>query len=241
MTDSSRPASTQPAVPEAARRPPAGRLEILRVTTAGRSHEQLVDIAGRAESAGFDALLIADDGDEGADPIATACALSAVTGRIGLIPAVDTSRQHPFGLARRLTGLDQVSAGRAGWAPRDTVLARLREAVSIANRLWDSWSPDAVLADKDAGVWVDVSKVRDVHFAGAHYSTRAPLDMPRGPQGELLLVLPADVAGEVDAPALVLESQVVHDYRGEIPHATRSEAAPGTTLRARARLAPVAA
>lgn len=216
--------------------PPTMRgFQILRVSTVGRRHRELLEIATQAESAGYDALLIGDDGDRGADPIAVACALAPKTKQIGLIPAVDTARQHPFGLARRLTGLDQVSHGRAGWAPQDSSVGRLRESVTIANRLWVSWDEDAIQANKEAGIWVDLEKIHIVDFDGEHYSTHAPLDMPRGPQGQLLLVAPAHVAAMVQAPALVLEDHMVVDYvGGAMPAVSSTHVKPGQTLRARA-------
>lgn len=217
----------------------AAKLRILRLSTVGRRHREIAEIARSADAVGYDALLINDDGDLGADPLATACALAPVTKRIGLIPAVDTSRIHPFGLARKMVGFDQASHGRAGWAPFDSAPHRLREAVTIANRLWVSWPQDAIVADKEAGVWADVDRVRSVDFDGDHYSTHAPLDMPRSVQGQPLLLLSADLARIVDAPALTLEDQIVVDYDGEV-HGAQAAKRDGATLRERAGILELA-
>lgn len=158
-------------------------LQVLRLSNRGVTHSALTHIAQEAETLGYDVLLVTDDGLDGVDPIAALSALAPATSTLGLVGEVDTSRQHPFGLARRLLGSDQVTRGRAGWAPTDTDPARLREAVRIVVELWDSWPDDAVVADKEANVWIDTDRVRPVVVAGEHYSVRAPLDFPRGPQG----------------------------------------------------------
>src|ERR1700712_1368284 len=49
------------------------------------------------------------------DPLTLLPALAVVTERIGLVATANTTYNEPYTLARRLTSLDQVSAGRAGW------------------------------------------------------------------------------------------------------------------------------
>lgn len=218
------------------------RLEILRVETAGQRHQRLVEIARLAEAAGYGALLLTDPGQAGPDPIAAIAALAPLTRTIGLIAEVDTSLQHPFGLARRLSAIDQASAGRAGWAPVDNDPERLRDAIRIATGLWESWPADAIVADKEAGLWIDTDRIRPVTVTGRHYSVAAPLDVPRSPQGQPLLLVPRAVADSLAADDLVvvdtlaLEDTDVTDWASgsvPVPHTTAT-AAP--TLRARAGL-----
>lgn len=213
--------------------PPA--LQVLRVSNADLRHADLVALAQDAERAGLDAIVIGDDGETGLDPIAAAAALAPLTTGLGLIPEVDTSRQHPFGLARRLTGLDQVSAGRAGWAPRDSEPRRLVEAVEIITTLWDSWPDDAIRADKQAAVWVDVDRVRSVDLDGTFWSVHAPLDLGRSLQGQPLLLVPANWPSDAAVPVQAMTPQTitVHDT---VPPTRGAGTSPPTTLRARAGL-----
>lgn len=217
----------------------AGRtLHVLRVSNLGARHVTLLEAARAAEDLGLDALVIGDDGDRGVDPIAAAAALAPLTSAIGLVPEVDTARQHPFGLARRLTGLDQASAGRAGWAPRDAEPRRLAEAVRIVTALWDSWPDDAIRADKDAAVWVDVDRVRPVHLDGEHYRLHAPLDLGRSIQGQPLLLLPPSWPADVAVPAEAVPVTAVVVYADPAAVPSREPSPPAATLRARAGLSP---
>ena len=184
--------------------PAAAAERVLAVPTARLRHHELVRIVRTAEEQGHHALLLEDHGAEGADPIAAACALAPLTSALRLVPVVDTSRQHPFGLARRLTALQQVSAGRAGWAPRDDVAERLEEAVHVIRALWDSWPEDAVVGDKERAVWVDTDRVRTVSFHGLHYRVEAPADLPRSTYGSPRCYL-TRARAHLDPAAVVLD------------------------------------
>ncbi len=48
----------------------------------------------------------------------------------------------------------------------------------MAQKLWDSWEDDAVLADKAEGVWGDDSKIRAIEHEGKHFRVRGPLNVP---------------------------------------------------------------
>src|ERR1039457_1998562 len=99
--------------------------------------------------------------------------LAGATHQIGLIATDSTSYSAPYNLARRFGSLDHVSGGPAGWkvvttatldAARNFGLDELpshaeryergAEFIDVACNLWDSWQDDAVLADKESGVWV---------------------------------------------------------------------------------------
>ncbi|WP_124714168.1 LLM class flavin-dependent oxidoreductase [Mycolicibacterium nivoides] len=175
------------------------------------------ELARTAERGTFDSLFLADspqlNGDVGRrplgvlEPLTLLTALVAVTERIGLIATASTSYNSPYNLARRFASLDHVSGGRAGWnivttatvdAARNFGLdelpdhtsryARADEFVQVAQKLWDSWQDDAVVADKAAGVWGDRSKIHPPAHRGEHFSVEGPLNIPRSPQGYPLLV-----------------------------------------------------
>ncbi len=168
------------------------------------------ELARTAERGTFDSLFLADspqlNGDVGRrplgvlEPLTLLTALVAVTERIGLIATASTSYNSPYNLARRFASLDHVSGGRAGWnivttatvdAARNFGLdelpdhtsryARADEFVQVAQKLWDSWQDDAVVADKAAGVWGDRSKIHPPAHRGEHFSVEGPLNI-HGPR-----------------------------------------------------------
>jgi FMN-dependent oxidoreductase (nitrilotriacetate monooxygenase family) len=140
------------------------------------------------------------------DPMVVAPYMLQATKHIGIVPTVSTFAYHPYLLARLIGTLDQVSGGRAGWnvvtgssdravqnfgydamAPHDMRYDIASEFVDAANALWDSWAPDSVIDDRDAGRLVDASKVHRIEFVGEHYRTRGPLNIGPVPQGRPVL------------------------------------------------------
>ncbi|MGO2112177.1 MAG: LLM class flavin-dependent oxidoreductase, partial [Pseudoclavibacter sp.] len=107
------------------------------------------------------------------DTLPVLAALAAVTERIGLVGTLNATFYEPYELARQLASLDHLSGGRAGWnvvtsfdaftgqnfrrggfLPHSQRYERAEEMVSTVQRLWDTWADDAIVADKDAGVFV---------------------------------------------------------------------------------------
>ncbi|MEE1752936.1 LLM class flavin-dependent oxidoreductase [Streptomyces sp. SP18CS02] len=143
----------------------------------------------------------------GFEPLTLLSALAAVTEHIGLIATVSTTFNEPFHTARKFASLDHLSGGRAGWniVTSGTVdearnfgqdehlehglrYERAREFVEVATKLWDSWEDDAVVLDRERGIYADTDKVRPIEHRGPYFGVRGPLNVPRGPQGRPLLV-----------------------------------------------------
>jgi FMN-dependent oxidoreductase (nitrilotriacetate monooxygenase family) len=141
------------------------------------------------------------------EPTLVLTALALVTKHIGLIATASTSYNEPFNLARRFASLDHISGGRAGWnivttagvdAARNFNLdelpahidryTRAAEFIDVSLKLWDSWSDDAPLGDKENGVWGDDAKVYPPRHKGRYFKVEGALNVPRGPQGYPLLV-----------------------------------------------------
>ena len=57
------------------------------------------------------------------------------------------------------------------------------EWIEIVDKLWSSWHPGAVRADREAGVFADASKVHPINHDGLDHRCRGPLNLPSGPQG----------------------------------------------------------
>jgi N-acetyl-S-(2-succino)cysteine monooxygenase len=141
------------------------------------------------------------------DPISVLSALAAVTNRIGLIGTGSTTYSKPWELARRFATLDHLSGGRAGWNIVTTVTplaaanfgerfhpehadryAHAHEFVEAVTRVWDSWEDDAVIGDRERGVWADRGKLHAPRFHGQYYDVEGVLPFPRSPQGHPVLV-----------------------------------------------------
>ncbi|CAM3465942.1 NtaA/DmoA family FMN-dependent monooxygenase [Occultella aeris] len=140
------------------------------------------------------------------DPLALAAVLSQHTSRLGIIPTVATTEISPFRLARAMSTLDHLSAGRIGWnivtgsndraaqnfgfdaqPAHDQRYERADEFVAVVRSLWQSWEPDAVLLDQDTGVYVDAAKVHTVNHQGTYFKSRGPLNTLPSPQYEPVL------------------------------------------------------
>lgn len=179
--------------------------------------EHYAELARIAERGRFDALFLADRATwspsaefrtfRPLDPTVTLPYIAALTHHIGLIATVSTTYNTPYNLARRLLSIDHVSKGRAGWnvvvtagddaarnysltaaPPKPARYARAREFLSVVHGLWHSWDDGAVLADAATGRYVNVSRVRPIHFKGEHFAVEGPLILPPSPQGSPVLV-----------------------------------------------------
>lgn len=158
---------------------------------AGRVHD--LDVAGRPDS------------------LAILAALAAVTERIGLVATITTTYHEPHELARQLASLDHLSGGRAAWnlvtssdaftganfrrgAYLDYALRYERggQFVQAANALWDSWAPDEVLADAEAGVFVHRGAPGAFAFRGSQIDIAGNFTVPRCPQRRPVMIQAGD-------------------------------------------------
>ena len=133
------------------------------------------------------------------EPMTVLAALAAQTKNIGLVGTLSTSFTEPYNVARQLTGLDNMSGGRAGWnivtssdgfanygieeAPDPaTRYRRATEFVDVVKQLWDSWDDGAVISDRASGEYLDRSKLHPIDHQGEFYKVQGPLNMPTSPQ-----------------------------------------------------------
>lgn len=123
------------------------------------------------------------------DPFTLISAMAAVTSRLGFAVTAATTYEQPYALARRFSSLDHLTKGRIGFnvvtsylesAARNLGLdAQLDhdlrydmgdEFMEVVYKLWEaSWEDDAVLADRESGVFADPSKVHPIGHEGEHY------------------------------------------------------------------------
>ncbi len=158
------------------------------------------------------------------DPISVLSALAAVTEKIGLIGTGSTTYNKPWELARRFATLDHLSGGRAGWNIVTTITPlaaanfgekahpdhadryeRAHEFVDVVTRAWDSWDDDAIVGDRENGVWADRAKLHAPRFHGKFYDVEGVLPFPRSPQGRPVLVQAGQSAAGIGLAARYAE------------------------------------
>jgi FMN-dependent oxidoreductase (nitrilotriacetate monooxygenase family) len=159
----------------------------------GRIHD--LDIAGRP------------------DAITQLAALAAVTRRIGLVSTSNTTFNEPADLARRLSGLDLLSEGRAGWNVVTTDNAwtganfrrggyldhadryrRAEQFLTAARAIWDGWADDAVASSTDTPSWSAPGSVTRVRQRSSPFDIELAPTLPPSAQGHPVIFQAGDSA-----------------------------------------------
>ena len=123
------------------------------------------------------------------DPFMQVSAMAAATQRLGFAVTSALTYEQPYALARKFSSLDHLTRGRIGWnvvtsylesAARNLGLSRqldhdarydiADEFMEVVYKLWEgSWEEDAVLKDRERGVYTDPSKVHPINHVGEHF------------------------------------------------------------------------
>lgn len=116
--------------------------------------------------------------------------MAAATRHLGFGYTSSIMQYHPFTFARLISTLDHLTRGRVAWnivtsftksaarnygltnlPDHDVRYAMADEYTRLCYRLWEeSWADDAVLKDKQRGIYADPRKVRDIDHDGEYYS-----------------------------------------------------------------------
>jgi alkanesulfonate monooxygenase len=131
--------------------------------------------------------------------------MAQTTTHLGFAVTATASFEQPYLFARRFSTLDQITNGRVGWnivtgasnsaakgmgrngvAPRTTRYDIADEFLDVSYKLWEGcWEDDAVLWDREQGIFADPEKVhRIVHHGqyfdleGIHLTTPSPQRTP---------------------------------------------------------------
>ncbi|MCH4249117.1 MAG: LLM class flavin-dependent oxidoreductase [Acinetobacter populi] len=170
--------------------------------------EYWTDLAQILEKGIFDGIFIADvlgtydvfHGDnrhalQGAvqvpvnDPLQLAPAMAAVTKHLGFGITTSISFEHPYPFARRITTLDHLTKGRAGWNIVTSYLSSgaknigqddqvshddrydiADEYLEVLYKLWQgSWQDDAVVRDRESGIFTHADKVFPIEHEGKYF------------------------------------------------------------------------
>lgn len=123
------------------------------------------------------------------DPLIPLSAMAVVTEHLGFGVTVNTTYEPPFLFARRMSTLDHLTKGRIGWnivtgyldsaarsmglpqqPDHDARYEAAEEYLEVLYRLWEgSWADDAVLRDREKGIFADPARIRAVRHEGRHY------------------------------------------------------------------------
>ena len=123
------------------------------------------------------------------DPSLVVPLMSAVTKHLGFGVTASTTHEHPYTFARRMSTLDHLTKGRVGWnivtsylksaalnigmedqVKHDERYDIAAEYLEVCFKLWEgSWEEDAVVLDKEKGVYADPDKVHDIQHEGKYY------------------------------------------------------------------------
>jgi FMN-dependent oxidoreductase (nitrilotriacetate monooxygenase family) len=185
------------------------------------------------------------------DPIPLLSWMGAATSTIGLAATFSISNQHPFYAARLWATLDHLTRGRAAWnvvtainhnqsanygedlPPTDLRYDRAHEFMEVCLELWQSWDADAVVMDREGGIFADPARVHRVEHRGRFYASRGPLTVVRSPHGGPAIIQAgvspkgrAFAARFADAifaiqPSLEMAADYCADIKGRLDNAGR--------------------
>jgi long-chain alkane monooxygenase len=127
--------------------------------------------------------------------------MAKAAGGVGFALTLSTTYHHPFHCARLFNALDHVTRGRIAWnavtsaykneaanygfdemMDHDERYVRADEFLQVAFKLWDSIEPDALILDREHGIYADPKKVHRIDHRGRHFNVRGPLPALPSPQ-----------------------------------------------------------
>src|SRR5580658_7125866 len=145
------------------------------------------------------------------DTFTILAALAAVTEYIGLTGTINSTFNEPYEVARQFASLDHLSGGRAAWnvvtswdaftgenfrrggfLPQDARYDRARTFLQTTWELFDSWSGDEIIADKESGVFLTRPKPGRFAHSDAHFEISGQFNVPRSPQGRPVIFQAGD-------------------------------------------------
>ena len=127
------------------------------------------------------------------DPLLLVPAMAAVTRHLGFGVTCNLTYEPPYTFARRMSTLDHLTRGRIAWnivtgyldsAARGMGAEKMfahddrydmaDDYMEVVYRLWEaSWEDDAVLRDKQSGIYAEPSKLHRASFDSRHYKVDA--------------------------------------------------------------------
>jgi long-chain alkane monooxygenase len=123
------------------------------------------------------------------DPLQLVPAMAAATQHLGFGVTASVAFEHPYPFARRMSTLDHLTKGRAGWnivtsyldsgarnlgqerqLNHDNRYDVAEEYLEVCYKLWESsWDDDAVRRD-GSGIYADPAKIHEIKHAGRYFN-----------------------------------------------------------------------
>ena len=141
------------------------------------------------------------------DPLTVLTVMGMATERLGLGATCSTTYFEPFHVARVFATLDLMTGGRAAWnvvtsmndgealnmghdehLEHDARYDRADEFMEVVLGHWNSWDDDAIVIDKQTGLFAHPDKVRRLDHQGNWFRSRGPFTVPRSPQGHPVVI-----------------------------------------------------
>ncbi|MFQ6029770.1 MAG: LLM class flavin-dependent oxidoreductase [Dehalococcoidia bacterium] len=138
-------------------------------------------------------------------PVLTAMALA--TQNLGLGATYSATYYPPFHIARLFATLDHLTRGRAAWnvvtslndseaqnfgvgrhLDHDARYDQADELMEVVLGLWDTWEREALIQDRQRGLFADPSRVRSLEHQGRWFRSKGPLTVPHTPQGRPVII-----------------------------------------------------
>ena len=124
------------------------------------------------------------------DPFMQISAMAAVTEHLGFGVTSAVTYEQPYTLARKYASLDHLTNGRVGFnvvtsylpsaaecqgletqIEHDTRYELAEEFLDVCYKLWEgSWEDDAVVKDRERGIYADPAKVHPIQHKGKYFS-----------------------------------------------------------------------
>jgi long-chain alkane monooxygenase len=123
------------------------------------------------------------------DPALLIPAMAYATKHLGFAFTSSILQYHPYIFARLVSTLDHLTKGRVAWnivttylesgarglglpglLPHDERYDAAEDYVELCYKLWEgSWRDDAIVKNRELGIYADPDKVREIHHDGKYY------------------------------------------------------------------------
>jgi FMN-dependent oxidoreductase (nitrilotriacetate monooxygenase family) len=141
------------------------------------------------------------------DPATLLMCMGLATEKLGLGTTYSTTYYEPFHVARVFATMDLMLRGRVAWnvvtslnnsealnfsqtehPEHDLRYDKADEFMEVVLGHWDSWADDAIVADKESGLFADPGKVRRLDHKGRWFRSKGPFPVPRSAQGRPVII-----------------------------------------------------
>jgi FMN-dependent oxidoreductase (nitrilotriacetate monooxygenase family) len=133
--------------------------------------------------------------------------MGMATKYLGLGSTYSTTYYEPFHVARVFATLDLMTGGRAAWnvvtslnnseamnfgqaehLGHDLRYDKADEFMEVVLGHWDTWEEDAIVVDKETGLFAHPEKVHPLKHKGKWFQSKGPFTVPRSTQGRPVVI-----------------------------------------------------